>query len=582
METFEIKDEFYLNDKPYKIISGAIHYFRVVPEYWQDRLEKLRLMGCNTVETYVPWNLHEPQKGEFCFEKGLDLHRFIELAQEVGLYVILRPSPYICAEWEFGGLPYWLLKDPQMKIRISYPPFLESVTCYQERLLAEVADLQITCGGPIIMMQVENEYGSYANDKEYLETSAKIMRRNGIEVPLVTSDGTWGDMLENGTIPDLAQPTVNFGSEADRHFQKLIDFQGANKPLMVMEFWIGWFDAWGDEKHHVTSVADAAKELQMILARGSVNFYMFHGGTNFGFMNGANYYEKLTPTLTSYDYDAPLTEWGAITAKYQAFKEVIRQYTEIPEFPLTTTIKQKAYGKILVEARVSLFQTLETISEPIRGAYPLTMEELNQGTGYIYYRSNIGKPRRIKDFRLLGCLDRAQIFINQEWRMTQYDQEIGVKYELELDAPENQLGILVENMGRVNYSVRMNQQHKGIKDGVVINGAFQSGWEMYALPMDNLDKLDFSAGYHAGQPSFSRFILEIEEPADTFVDLSGWGKGFVVVNGFNIGRFWELGPQKRLYIPRPLLKTGENEIIVFESEGKVAEEINFCDQPELG
>ncbi len=313
MTTFSISDEFYLDQKPFKFISGSIHYFRVVPEYWRDRLEKLRLMGCNTVETYVPWNLHEPQEGQYCFDDGLDLRRFIQTAQEVGLYVILRPAPYICAEWEFGGLPYWLLQDSNMKLRFDYPPFMEKIERYFSHLFPQVNDLQFTHGCPILMMQVENEYGGYANDKNYLRKMAAAMRTAGVDTPLVTSDGPWHDMLENGSIQDVALATINCGSKIKEHFERLKTFHGEKKPLMVMEFWIGWFDAWGDDHHHTTSTEDAVKELTDCLAQGSVNIYMFHGGTNFGFMNGANYYQQLAPDVTSYDYDALLTEWGEPT-----------------------------------------------------------------------------------------------------------------------------------------------------------------------------------------------------------------------------------------------------------------------------
>lgn len=580
--TFEIKDDFYLEGKPFKVISGSIHYFRVVPEYWRDRLEKLRLMGCNTVETYVPWNKHEPQEGVYDFTGGNDLRRFIKIAQEVGLYVILRPAPYICAEWEFGGLPYWLLQDPQMKLRFSYEPFMKKIANYFAQLFPQVTDLQITQGGPIILMQVENEYGSYANDKAYLRQIAQLMIDNGAEVPFVTSDGPWDDMLVNGTLPDIALPTINCGSDIKKWFHTLREFHGEKKPLMVMEFWIGWFDAWGDDHHHTTSVEAATKELRDVLAEGSVNIYMFHGGTNFGFTAGANYYEKLAPDVTSYDYDALLTEWGDTTPKYEAFQKVISEYVDLPQFELSTKILKKAYGSVKAGERVALFQTLDRLATPVHSAYPLPMEELNQGTGYIYYRSNLGGPRMIKDFRLISVMDRVNLFINGQPLMTLYDQEIPEKQAFQLTAATNELGVLVENLGRVNYSVKMNHQHKGIKDGVIVNGAFQSEWDIYSLPMDNLDQIDFTGEYVAGQPSFTRFELKIAEVGDTFLALPGWGKGFVTINGFNLGRFWEVGPQKRLYVPAPVLNTGVNEIIVFESEGKVGETIEFSDQPDLG
>lgn len=582
MHTFNIKDEFYLDGKPFKFISGSIHYFRVVPEYWRDRLEKLKNMGCNTVETYVPWNMHEPQEGEYNFSGRFNLRKFILTAQELDLFVILRPAPYICAEWEFGGLPFWLLKDPHMKVRVSYEPYLEKVERYMKRLVQEFVDLQFTYGGPILMVQVENEYGGYANDKDYLYRQAQLMIDNGIDVPLVTSDGPWGDMFENGSIPEYALTTMNCGSKITEQYELLKAYHGEKKPLMVMEFWIGWFDAWGDKIHHTTDIKMAANELKSALDQGSVNIYMFHGGTNFGFTNGANYYEKLAPDVTSYDYDAPLSEWGEITPKYETFKEVISEFTEIKPVNLSTKIIKKAYGKFQTKEKVSLFNTLKNLSEPIYSSYTKSMEELDQGFGYIYYQSNIGGARPVDDFRLINCMDRAQVFVNEEHVLTQYDLEIGQKAELELTQEENALGLLVENMGRVNYSVMMNHQRKGIKDGVIINGAFHSGWEHYCLPMDNLEKIDFSKEWKKGQPAFYQFEVEVDEVGDTFIDMSGWGKGFVEVNGFNIGRFWEKGPQERLYIPGPVLKEGKNEVIVFESEGKVKETIFLDDTPKLG
>ncbi|UJF16642.1 beta-galactosidase [Jeotgalibaca sp. MA1X17-3] len=582
METFEIRDEFHLNGKPFKVISGAMHYFRVVPEYWRDRLEKLRLLGCNTVETYIPWNMHEPHEGEFDFEGRLNVRSFIQIAQEVGLYVILRPSPYICAEWEFGGLPYWLLQDPQMKLRFEYTPYLEKVDHYFERLMQEFVDLQIMDCGPILMMQVENEYGSYANDKGYLRKVAKMMRDYGVQVPLVTSDGPWADMLENGTIPELALATMNCGSDIKENYEILKDFHGEKKPLMVMEFWIGWFDAWGDPGHHQTNIEDAAKELDDILEQGSVNIYMFHGGTNFGFTSGANYYADYAPQVTSYDYDALLSEWGEPTPKYDAFQKVISKYTEIPTFELSTTIKKKAYGEVKISEKVSLFESLEDISEKVQSPYPLSMEDLDQGTGYVYYQSNIGKKRKVEDFKLISTRDRANIYVNEKLLFTQYDHEIGKEVSFDLMDEENNLGILVENMGRINYSVKMNHQHKGIKDGVVINRAFQSGWDMYSLPMDNLEKLNFEKDWQKGTPSFYRATFQVDEVGDTFIELDGWGKGFVLVNGMNIGRFWEVGPQKRLYIPGPLLEIGKNELIIFESDGKATGSISLLDEPDLG
>ncbi|WP_271492224.1 glycoside hydrolase family 35 protein [Enterococcus sp. 5H] len=580
MSTFEIREDFYLDGKPFKIISGAIHYFRVVPEYWEHRLTLLKNMGCNTVETYVAWNEHEAKEGQYDFSGGCDLRKFIQIAASLELKVILRPSPYICAEYEFGGLPAWLLKDRNMRVRSTYQPFMDYVTRYYHELFKEVRDLQITTGGPIILMQVENEFGGYSNDQEYLYQLATLMKENGVTVPLVTSDGPWGDMLENGSIQDIALPTVNCGSKIPEHFKRLEEFQNKKRPLMVMEYWIGWFDAWQDKEHHTTSIGDSVHSLKQILQRGSVNFYMFHGGTNFGFMNGSNYYEKLLPDTTSYDYDAPVNEYGETTEKYLAFKEVIAEYTKITEVPIKPILRINP-GVIKIDNSVSLFNTIESISQKVDSTYPLTMEDLDQNYGYVFYTSEIGTARSISDLRLINVADRAQIFINQQWLETKYDLEIEKSMEVELVEKENQLGILVENMGRVNYSVKMDSQRKGISGGVVINGAFQTSWSQYSLDFENIDTIDFSGAVIPMSPTFSRFTFTLDSLGDTFIDMNAWGKGVVIVNGFTIGRYWKEGPQQKLYIPGPKLKLGENEIIIFETEGKSQTTILLTDRPDI-
>lgn len=579
---FEIKDKFYLNSQPIKIISGAIHYFRVVPQYWTDRLEKLKAMGCNTVETYIAWNMHETRKGCFNFEGLCDIKKFIEIAQELGLWVIVRPSPYICAEWEMGGLPAWILAEDGMKVRASYEPFLNHVDSYYKELFKIITPLQINYGGPIIMMQVENEYGYFGNDKKYLRTLNDLMKKYGAVVPFVTSDGTWGEALESGMFDtDEILPTANFGSKPEEHFEKLKKVIG-NRPLMCMEFWDGWFTPWGGNAGK-RSADETAEELDKILKEGHVNFYMFHGGTNFGFMNGANYYEKLEADVTSYDYDAPLSECGDMTAKYEACKKVIAKYTDIPEVEFSTQIQKVAYGKVKVKQKVSLFNTLEKISSKHYSEYTLPMEKLGQNYGYILYRANVGRGRKVENFRLVGANDRAKVYINEKEALTQYDLELGKSEELILDQPQdNIMDILVENMGRVNFSEKLNWQRKGIGYGVVIDKHAHAGWEHYTLPLDNINQVDFDLGYQANVPAFYSFEFEAQNLGDTFLRLDGWGKGCVFVNNFNIGRFWEVGPQKTLYIPAPLLKKGKNTIVVFETEGKVTEYIELVDAEDLG
>ena len=575
--SFEIKDSFLLDGKPFQIISGAIHYFRVVPEYWRDRLEKLRAMGCNTVETYVPWNLHEPKPGEFCFSGMLDLADFLKAAQDVGLWAIVRPSPYICGEWEFGGLPAWLLAEDGMKLRCTYPPYLAAVERYYQELCKILAPLQVDCGGPVLMMQVENEYGAYGDETAYLEFLRELLRGNGITVPFVTSDGPWRDYLENGKLPG-AHPTANFGSKAEEQFPILARYAGSG-PLMCMEFWVGWFDAWGDQEHHTTQAEQCAADLDKILSQGSVNIYMFHGGTNFGFTSGSNYYGYLQPDVTSYDYDAPLSESGDITPKYRAMREVIGKYAPLPDLRFSTRIEKRAYGSFPVEEKVSLFSTLNDLTEPVESPWPLCMEKLGQNFGYTLYSSNLKENVRIEKLQLQKANDRAHLFFDEEHFATLYDLELQKEYGVAPSLrPRKELEILVENMGRVNYGPLMETQRKGIDGAVLLNGHGHSGWRMYPLPMDGamIKKVGFSKGWKPGEPAFYRIPFPVSVPADTFLKLPGWGKGCVFLNGFNLGRFWEIGPQTKMYIPAPLLKKGRNELIVFETEGKVGNSVKFC------
>jgi beta-galactosidase len=474
-----------------------------------------------------------------------------------------------------------------MKLRCSYPPFLEAVGNYYDRLFERIAPLQINHGGPVILMQVENEYGYYGTDSAYMETMKQMMRDRGVCVPLVTSDGPMDESLSCGQIEGVL-PTGNFGSHTKERFEVLKKYTDGG-PLMCTEFWVGWFDHWGNGGHMTGNLEESVKDLDDMLALGHVNIYMFEGGTNFGFMNGSNYYDELTPDVTSYDYDGILTEDGQITEKYRRYKEVIAKYTKIPTVTLTTQICRKNYGTLKVTDKVSLSETLQAISTKTVLPYPVCMEKLGQNYGYILYRSSLEKEQSLDKLKLWKANDRANILLDEKQVKILYDRELLEEQEIqaavrrpETDGQTSTLDILMENMGRVNFGPRMEEQRKGIDGCVQINGHIHHNWEMYPLPLDNIEKVDFSGAYKDGVPAFYRFELDVEETADTFLDFAGWGKGCAFVNGYNIGRFWEIGPQKRLYIPAPLLKKGKNEIILFETDGKAQNEITLIDKPDIG
>ena len=622
MADFEIKDTFYLNGEPFKVISGAFHFFRTVPEYWEDRLLKLKAMGCNTVETYIPWNLIEGKRGVFNFEGLCDVEKFLELATKLGLYIIVRPSPYICAEWEFGGLPAWLLKDRNMRLRVSYKPFMDAVEDYYKVLLPKITPYQISNGGNIILMQVENEYGYYANDHEYMKAMSDLMRKYGVTVPLITSDGPYHESYRGGSV-EGALPTGNFGSGTEQRFGVLSEYTNGG-PLMCAEFWVGWFDHWGNGGHMKGNLVKSCEDLDKMLEMGNVSIYMFEGGTNFGFMNGSNYYDALTPDVTSYDYDGLLTEDGRVTEKYNKFKEIIEKHTGKAETVELTEIPRKAYGKLECTGKVSLFSVADDLSTPVKQAYTTNMEDLDQNYGYILYRSTLHSEAGIAKLRLWETADRANVFVDENPLITLYDKELEAEHDIALDkylacstpammlagkfmaenglTPETAMGaiseaglstgsfmglnekfdILVENMGRVNFGPKMETQRKGIGRCVQVNGHMHNGWDIYTLPLDNVDKVDFSKEYKENAPAFYKFEFDVTEKGDTFLDFEGWGKGAAFINGFNLGRFWEIGPQKRLYIPAPLLKDGKNEIIIFETEGKTPGTIELKDEPDIG
>lgn len=574
---FEIcGDQFCKDGKPVKLISGAVHYFRNLPETWPDIFEKLRAMGCNCVETYCAWNMHEPKPGTFDFTGRLDIVRFIKEAEKAGLMVIVRPGPYICAEWEFGGLPWWIQREEGLEIRCRNEVYIRYFDRYLDELLGRVRPLLCTNGGPVILLQCENEYGYYGDDREYLSYLRDGYRRRGIDVPLFTSDGGSEDSLLDGTVEGCL-PTLNFGSRVEENF-KVHDQLFPNCPKVCMEMWDGWFDAWGDEKHHTTDPQVYAGVVRDMLKKGSLNIYMFIGGTNFGFTSGANHYEKFAPDVTSYDYDALLTECGDVTEKYKAVREVIREATgkELP--PIPKDREKKAYGKVALTRSAGLLSNLDALSSPIHSDVPRAMEEYGIGYGYIAYRTVLNRDYRDAKLSFESLGDRAQVLVNGKLQGIAY---LNDSLEVTVNAKKGDvLTVLVENMGRANFGPKMMRK-KGLPGRVLLGGKIHFSWDVYPLPMTDLSGLSFG-GDEAEAPAFYEGTFTVEEPADTFLRTDSFKKGFVVLNGFNLGRYWEVGPQKTLYVPGPLLKKGENTLLLFESDGRKGEaEVEFVDRPEL-
>ncbi|MER8182368.1 beta-galactosidase [Kitasatospora sp. NPDC094015] len=572
-------DGFRLDDRPFRIISGGLHYFRVHPEQWADRLRKARLLGLNTVETYVPWNLHAPRPGEFRLDGGLDLPRFLDLAAAEGLHVLLRPGPYICAEWEGGGLPSWLLTEDGIELRSRDPRFLRAVDGYLADLLPAVAPYLATRGGPVLAVQLENEYGAYGEDTGYLAALADLLRGHGVDVPLFTCDQP-ADLARGGL--DGVLRTANFGSRVEAGLAELRRRQPTG-PLMCSEFWIGWFDRWGGT--HVTrGPEEAAADLDRLLAAGaSVNIYLLHGGTNFGFTNGANDKGTYRPTVTSYDYDALLDEAGDPTPKYRAFREVIARYAPVPDEPLPDPAPKLAPLTVALDTCAALLDQAYALGAAVPADRPPTMEQLGQDVGFVLYESilPVAGPAVL---RVGEVRDRAQVFVD--------GQPVGVlererhEHALAFTAPRPgaHLAVLVENQGRVNYGPGVHDR-KGLLGEVTVNGAALADWDGRPLPLADLERLTFlpaDPGRPPVGPAFHRGAFHLDRPADGYLALEGWTKGNAWINGFPLGRFWSRGPQTTLYVPAPVLRAGRNEITVLELHATTTPTVELRPAPDLG
>ncbi len=568
-------DHFELNGKPFQIISGAIHSARVPRAYWRDRLRKARAMGLNTVETYVFWNVYEMTPGNFDFSGQNDIAEFIREAQQEGLYVILRPGPYACAEWDFGGLPAWLLHDPKIEVRSSDPAFMAAAARWLHRLGKELAPLLSGNGGPIIAVQVENEYGSFGADHAYMEQIHHLLLDSGFKkAMLYTADGA--DELENGSLPELPA-AINFGGGDARHEFATFEKKRPNAPKMCGEYWDGWFDHWGAH-HHTTDGKKEADELKWMLQQGySVNLYMFHGGTSFGWMNGANIDGgKYEPDVTSYDYDVPVTESGELRPKYFLFRDVIREVTGVNPPDPPAPIVPRAPAPIHFAGAASLWNTLPT---PIHSEQTQTMEQAGQNYGYILYRTRLSATPsgalKIDEVR-----SYAQVYLDGALQGT-IDRRLNQStVELHGGRAGSQLDILVENTGRVNFGRQFPHERAGITRQVTLAGTPLTGWEIYPLPMQDLKAQTFKSASCDG-PCFYRGTFHVGQPADTFVDTRSLAKGAVFVNGRPLGRFWNIGPQGTLYLPGPWLKPGDNQIVLFDLDGHTTPTVPFLDHAEL-
>lgn len=567
MNTIEIQEKVIrINGKPTQIRSGAMHYFRIHPDYWRDRLIKLKQCGLNTVETYLAWNFHEDREGKFDFSGWRDFSAYIRLAQELGLMVMVRPGPYICSEWDFGGIPAWLLNKPGIRIRCMNPQWIESVDRYFAAVLPQLHALQWTNGGPVIMMQVENEYGCVANDREYIRHLYQLFRDGGITVPLFVSDWSAPPVLLSGSIPETLL-TANCRNHPGRYLDVIQNLR-PGAPEIVMELWSGVSHKWTQPGWFTHDPADVGRDVEELMARNaSFNIYMFHGGTSFGFFPGAVRFQgAYQPYVNSYDTDAPLDEAGNPTPKYEVIQSVIRKHCPEAFTETSQTRRATAFGKIPFVESAPLFESLDLLGEAVETVTPEPMEHFGQNFGYILYGTDLSYlPSALYSLKLENLADRAQIFVD------------GVSYGAiecndsvhAIQVPNGRLEILVENMGRVNSGMGSeNCFGKGITGALLEGGRRIYHWTARPLPLDDLSKLKFGKLIPDGNlPSFHRGEFEVAEPADTWIRIPFGRKGNVWLNGFNLGRYWHPGPQYALYVPAPLLKRGRNELIVLELHG---------------
>lgn len=582
--TFSIGDKtFLLDGKPFLIKAAEMHYTRIPAEYWEHRIQMCKALGMNTICIYAFWNIHEQKEGVFDFKGQNDIAAFCRLAQKHGMYIMLRPGPYVCSEWEMGGLPWWLLKKKDIKLRTNDAYFLERTKLFMNEIGKVLADLQVSRGGNIIMVQVENEYGAYATDKEYIANIRDIVKGAGFtDVPLFQCD--WSSTFQRNGLDDLVW-TINFGTGAniDAQFKKLQEAR-PNAPLMCSEFWSGWFDHWG-RKHETRDAETMVSGIKDMLDRHiSFSLYMTHGGTTFGHWGGANS-PAYSAMCSSYDYDAPISEAGWATPKYYKLREMMMQYADsaqvIPDVPAAYPVIE--IPEFELKEVAPLFDNLPEpkLSEDIK-----PMEQFDQGWGTILYRTSLPEVKEGTTLLIDEVHDWAQVYADGKL-LGRLDRRRG---QNSLVLPSLQKGtrldILVEAMGRINFDVAIHDR-KGITNKVELltetDKKELKNWEVYSFPVDYdfAESKKYAEGEKLDAPAYYRATFELDRVGDVFLDMQTWGKGMVWVNGKAMGRFWKIGPQQTLFMPGCWLKKGKNEIIVLDLLGPEKATVSGLKKPIL-
>jgi beta-galactosidase len=554
---------FLLDGAPFQIRSGEMHPGRIPAEYWRHRIRMARAMGLNTIAAYIFWNHHEESEGRFDFKTGnRDIARFIRIAQEEGMWVLLRPGPYVCAEWDFGGLPPYLLRDPELRIRSLYPRYMAAAERYLAKLAEVVRPLLVTHGGPILMVQIENEYGSYGNDRNYMKRLKDVWVKHGVDVPFFTGDGPTAYMLEAGHVEGAA---IGLDSGSDEKDWDLARSIAPGMPVFSSETYPGWLTHWG-EAWARPSMDDLRTDVAFLLgAKKSFNFYVVHGGTNFGFTAGANSGGKgYEPDVTSYDYDAPIDEQGRATPKYLMLREMLGATLPAGQTlpPIPDPIAAVAIPAFEMRPFTSLWSNLPA---PVHSVHPRPFEMYGQNQGLVLYRTTL-VGRKSGKLVITDLHDFATVFVDGVLAGT-LDRRLAEKsIDLPKSATPNPvLDLLVEGMGHINFAQEMIDR-KGITDRVTLAGMTLMNWDVHLLPLGDawVGALRANAAPGARPGMFFRGTFTLDQPADTFIDMTGYRKGVVWVNGHNLGRYWDIGPQTRLYAPAPFLKAGRNDVVVLD------------------